>query len=51
MSYLHRLDRWLAPTEGVSTGLLWVVAIVAILVAVWGSPTTKAAVAGWMVLP
>ena len=51
MTLWHRLNRALAPTEGASTAILWVLALVAIAFALWGSPASKAAVAGWMVLP
>lgn len=45
------LNRWLAPTDKASTTLLWVLAGIAIAVALWGSTAAKALVAGWMVLP
>lgn len=48
---LGRVDRWLAPTEQASTGLLLLLAIVAIVIAIAGTPTAKAAVAAWMILP
>ncbi len=51
MSYLGRIDRWLSPTEGVATALLYAIAIAAILVAIYGGPTLKAATAAWMILP
>ena len=51
MTLWHRLNRALAPTEGASTAILWVLAILAVAFAVWGSPAGKAAVVAWMVLP
>lgn len=46
-----RLNKVLAPTEAAATALLWVLAGIAIALALWGSPAAKAFGAGWMVLP
>lgn len=45
------LNRILAPTEAAATALLWVIAGIAIGLALWGSPTAKAFGAGWFILP
>jgi hypothetical protein len=51
MTFWKRANRFVAPTEGAATALLWLLAALAILVALFGSPLVKGFVAGWMVLP
>lgn len=48
---LSSLNKWLAPTEQAATTILWVLAGIAIALALWGSPAAKAIGVGWLALP